>query len=80
MMAKSKSTLPELTQQPIRLVNSFPDKDYPLRILRSYRENCNCRWTSNFDDPFIESLNEMNDKRAKLLDGAIEILERVTNA
>lgn len=72
------SKLPDLTQEPIRHINATPDKEYPLRILKAYRENCNCRWAGDLDNPLIKTMNEMNDERAKLLDNAIEILEKAS--
>ncbi len=41
--------LPPLTQQPIEYVDGTPDLDYPLRILRAYRVNCDARWASDAD-------------------------------
>jgi len=72
-----KSRLPKITQEPIIYVDATPDKDYPLRILRAYRENCNCKWESTEQNPhpLLVEMNKANDKRAQLLDNAIKILE-----
>ena len=68
--------LPEVTQQPILYVDGTPTDDYPLRILRAYRENCNCRWVSEpRPNPLIDLMNEYCEKRAKILDRAIRILK-----
>ena len=73
--------LPPITQQAILYVDGTPDSDYVLRILRAYRENCNCVWAicSNGNpvetDPLLKLMNEHCEKRAKLLDKAIAILE-----
>ena len=69
-----------LTQQPIEHVDATPDNDYPLRILKAYRKNCDCKWSRNagnvdVDDSLIETMNRFNDERAKILDKAIIILE-----
>lgn len=69
--------LPDLTQEPIKFVDATPNNKYPLRILKAYRENCNCKWAST-NEP-NELLNLMNDdcnRRAEILDKAIVILER----
>lgn len=71
-----KSKLPDLTQQPIKFVDATPDEEYPLRILQAYREDCNCKWSSDTENALIRMMNEMCDKRAEILDRAIEILER----
>lgn len=76
----SEIELPPLTQQPIIGIDGTPDKDYPLRILRAYRENCNVRWNASTDkgsdtNPVYELMNEHQQRRAKLLDQAIAILE-----
>ena len=75
-----KTKLPELTQQLILHVDATPDKDYPLRILKAYRENCNCRWSETFypdletTNPVLALMNQHQEQRAKLLDEAIKIL------
>jgi hypothetical protein len=74
----SKFELPPLTQQAIMHVDATPDEGYPLRILRAYRENCNCRWATTTDgamDALCGMMNEMCDKRAAILDKAIARLE-----
>ena len=71
----SKKSLPELTQQPINHVDGTPNEDYPLRILRAYRENCNCKFEANPPSPLIDIMNEHCERRAKILDKAIAALE-----
>lgn len=68
--------LPKISQLPIIHVDATPDKNYPLRILRAYRENCNCIWTSDTDNPLIDQMNKDCRQRAVLLDSAIAVLEK----
>ena len=74
-------TLPPLTQQSILNIDGTPDEGYPLRILKAYRENCDCRWTTGTDghcgDPVLRLMNDDNDRRAVILDRAIAILQGV---
>jgi len=65
---------------PIIHVDATPDEDYPIRILRAYRRNCDWRWSSTTDggdetNPLVITMNELNDKRVALLDKAIALLE-----
>ena len=75
--------LPPLTKEPIRFVDSTPDNEYPLRILRAYRADCDCQWEYQGEDKnshhFYEMMNEYCRKRAKILDIAISILENAQN-
>jgi len=73
--------LPELTQQPILHIDGTPDEDYPLRILRAYRQECDCKWAENTDDseptnPLLIMMNKHCEQRAEILDRAIEKLSR----
>lgn len=74
--------LPELTQQPILHVNCTPNEDYPLRILRAYRQQCDCKWVENTDpsdeptNPLLIMMNEHCDQRAEILNRAIEKLSK----
>jgi len=74
-MISKKNKLPDLTQEPIRSISAVPDEEYPIRILKAYRENCNCRWGGDLDNPLIKAMNEDCDKRAEILDKAIRTLE-----
>lgn len=71
--------LPEITQQPVLLIDATPDEEYVLRILRAYRQNCDCRWVStepnNEPNKLLDMMNEHCEQRATLLDKAIAILE-----
>jgi len=58
--------LPDITQQPIEHVDGTPDNLYPLRILRAYRENCNCMWS--------ESTNGLGSQKS-----SIKVNERPAN-
>ena len=68
--------LPEISQEHVAFIDATPNEDYPLRILRTYRENCNCRWVSTLDSPVYEMMNEASEKRAEILDRAIATLEQ----
>ena len=65
----------ETTQQPIFHIDGTPDNEYVLRILRAYRKNCDCRWSSTKPSDFIDIMNSLCEQRATLLDKAIAILE-----
>lgn len=72
--------LPDLTQQPILYIDGTPNEDYPLRILRAYRQNCNCMWSETTtggepQNPLLQLMNEHNRQRAEILDRAIRLLE-----
>ncbi len=73
----------EYTKEAIKHVNATPDDDYPLRILRAYRENCNVKFATTSDGSsdslLLDVMNDMNDKRAAILDRAIAALELVNN-
>lgn len=68
--------LPPLTQQPIIAVDGTPDPKYAIRVLRAYRENCNCKWHSEPQDPMWDMMNVHQDERAAILDEAIQVLEK----
>jgi negative regulator of replication initiation len=79
---EDKMPLTDYTQQAIIHVDATPDKEYPLRILRAYRENCNVKWATSTDPdavpitPLFVAMNQAQDKRAAILDWAIAVLER----
>ncbi|KKN91139.1 hypothetical protein LCGC14_0220040 [marine sediment metagenome] len=66
------------TQESILHVDATPDDEYPLRILRAYRENCNVRWevSGDIDSLPYDVMNEACEQRAKILDKAIIKLGR----
>lgn len=69
------------TLLPVLYIDATPDEGYVLRILRAYRENCNCRWAENTGgeegiNPVLVLMNKHQEERAKLLNKAIAILER----
>ena len=71
-----RSELPPLTREPIREIDATPDDGYVFRILRAYRDNCDCRWVESTDgrnptNPLLLMMNEHNRLRAALLDAAI---------
>lgn len=72
--------LPKMTEQPILWLDSTPTEDYPLRILKAYRQHCDCQWAEDTDggevkNPVLIFMNENNRKRAEILDRAIAKLE-----
>jgi hypothetical protein len=69
------SKLPSLTHQPLEVVDMTPDESLPLRILQAYRTNCDCRWEADPPSKLVDLMNEANDKRAEILDKAIERLK-----
>lgn len=60
-------------------VSSQPDGGYALRILKHFRELCNCKWETHgldeADSRIYLMMNEHQDQRAVELDKAIKILE-----
>jgi hypothetical protein len=79
-MKKSKMKYPNLTQQQILYIDGTPNNEYPLRILKAYLENCNCRWATdssgNCENELFKIMNEHCEQRAKILRKAINILEK----
>jgi hypothetical protein len=73
---------PPMTQAPLEFVDMTPSLDLPLRILRAYRENCDCRWDVSGELAtgnarlIYDAMNEHQATRARILDQAIGILER----
>lgn len=75
--------LPEMTQESIMHIDSTPNNDYPLRILRAYRANCDVKWSDNTSsaenekqlNPMLKLMNNHCDERAIILDNAISVLE-----
>lgn len=77
-------TLPKLTQEPIKWVDLTPDQGLPLRILRAYRQDCDCRWSdtaegTDTENPILKMMNEHCEQRAVILDEAIARLEGSPN-
>ena len=79
-MTSTKLDLPPLTQQPIMHIDGTPDAAYPVRILRTYREQCNVRWeVQGLDEAktlIYETMNQHQRERAALLDVAIRVLQK----
>jgi hypothetical protein len=77
--ASLKSKFPPLTQQMVEHIDGTPTLDYAIRILKVYRENCNCKWSDSLNEEnksrLFDIMNEAQDKRAELLDKAISALE-----
>ena len=66
---------------PILHVDMTPTEDLPLRILRSYRENCNTRWSSASDGEgpvggWMAQMNADQRRRGEILDRAIALLQQ----
>jgi hypothetical protein len=63
-------------------VDATPNEEYPLRILRAYRNNCDFMYSESSQEidesnPLIKALNDSQRKRAEILDEAIAILEYI---
>lgn len=63
-----------------KVLDDAYDDDYPIRILKAYRANCDCYWSDNTSgepakSPLLNLMNELNLKRARILDEALEVLE-----
>ena len=43
MSENKEFELPDMTQEGLIHVNETPDNMYPIRILQTHRENCNCK-------------------------------------
>jgi hypothetical protein len=71
--------LPSISKEYLTHVDATPNREYPLRILRAYRQNCDCKWVGDPNNPIYELMNQRNDQRAKILDEAIAILEKHFN-
>jgi hypothetical protein len=75
-----ENKFPELTQQPILIIDMTPNDELPLRILQAYRTNCNCNWATSSngtcENPLFAIMNEHNKQRANILDNAILKLEK----
>lgn len=75
------TNLSAVTQIPILSVDLTPNEQLPVRILRAYRENCDCNWAdttdgTGTDNPVLVAMNEHNRQRAEILDRAIDVLVR----
>jgi len=65
-------------------IDATPNEDYPLRILKTYRDLCDTRCSSitdffndmKEDNPIIVMMNKNQEQRAKILDKAINILSQ----
>ncbi len=73
---KNETKLPEISQEPVMHIDATPDGNYPLRILRAYRQHCDCYWTTNTGNPLMVAMNKACEERAVILDKAIIILEQ----
>lgn len=65
-------------RKPRKFIDSTPDGNYALRILRAYREDCDMRWEGQPETEFIRLMNDLQDKRAEELDRAIECLQNAS--
>lgn len=84
LMAKNciiyHSQLPRMNEIPVLFIDATPNEDYPIRILTAYRKQTDCRFmedTNPPQDPLLIAMNENNNKRATILDKAIEILRPI---
>lgn len=83
ILEEKRSKYPNLTQEEVKFINSTPDENYPLRILQTYRRNCDSFWEtrglSEDDTRFWEIMNEHQRERAEILDRAIRKLTKTNN-
>lgn len=70
----------KIPQEIIQGIDATPDNKYPIRILRAYREYCNCFYSDNTEgeprSELWEQMNEWQRERALILDKAIQLLEK----
>ena len=64
----------DVNKKSILYVDATPNDDYPLRILRAYREDCDVVFTSTKENPLLVEMNRLQVERAKILDRAISKL------
>lgn len=60
-------------------VNATPDDEYPIRILQSYRDDCDILWSTSSDGEEVNNtlakmMNEHQKERAVILDKALKKL------
>lgn len=66
-----------MSKQAILHIDATPDEDYILRILESYRENCDCLiCDTDGNNIVVRMMNMYQSQRADLLDIAIDILKK----
>ena len=74
----STTKLSPLTQELIHYVDGTPNADYPLRLLRAYRQRADCRWSDTSEggaeSTLLVAMNEHCRQRAAILDAALRIL------
>ena len=64
-----------------KFIDATPDGNYALRILLTYRADCDLSWSDNtagfeIKNPLLKELNKMQKERAKELDKAIKRLSK----
>jgi len=62
--------------EPLIYFDATPDKDYVLRLLRAHLENCIEGVWGGTNQELVNTMNELQGQRKRLLDDAIFILER----
>ncbi len=79
-VSQTKPGRPELSREPIMIVDAAPDARYPLRILRAYRVNgtalYQCQGMSEATMAVYHQMNSAQLDRQRILDDAIAQLER----
>lgn len=60
-------------RQQVQYLDATPDEEYPLRILKAYREQCDCHMVTTPPE-MGDMMNQWQDERAKILDRAIALL------
>lgn len=65
----------EIISAAVKHIDATPDDGYPLRILRAYRASCDMRFHANPPLALVDKLNDLQERRAEILDTAIALLE-----
>lgn len=70
----------KLPQEPLIGIDATPDAEYPQRILRAHRGNCDIRMECEGElgvgtEELVRVMNEACEGRARLLNRAIKILD-----
>ena len=66
-----------MKQQENLFIDATPDEDYPIRILKAYRERANYKYSKSkgeinlTNEPIMKAMNDAQDRRAEILDRAI---------
>ena len=75
----TSETIPQLTRETILHVDATPNAEYPIRILRAYRDNAatfwKCQGMAEATVAIYQQMNRDQLDRVRILDHAIALLE-----